>query len=176
PYLVRIRPADISQHSRLTYFSGLGPDGQPQWSADEQAATPLFHQDVIGEFSVAYCPSVRRYIMLYNSSDPRGITMRSASAPWGPWSEGEVIFEPWRDGGYGHFMHIPANFQGDTHDTVNDPRRKNEWGGEYGPYIMGRFTTGIPGQCRLFYTMSTWNPYQVIVMQTDLKLETRDKR
>lgn len=175
PYLARIRPAELSQRSRLSYFSGLGPDGQPQWSADEQAATALFHQDVIGEFSAAFCKPAGLYIMLYNSSHPRGITMRSAAAPWGPWSKGEVIFEPWRDGGYGHFMHIPANFQADTRDTVSDPGKENEWGGEYGPYLMARFTTGGQGQCRLFYTLSTWNPYQVVVMQTDLKLEPRDK-
>jgi len=35
---------------------------------------------------------------------------------------------------------------------------------------MAHFTSGFNGRCRIFYTMSTWNPYQVVVMQTDLKL------
>ena len=46
-------------------------------------------------------------------------------------------------------------------------------GGEYGPYVMSRFTTETAGRCRLYYTMSTWNPYQVVVMQSDFRLECR---
>ena len=38
-----------------------------------------------------------------------------------------------------------------------------------------RFTTGSRGSCRLFYTMSTWNPYGVVVMQTDLELAAAHK-
>ena len=172
-YLARIKPDKLADRSQMSYFGGIGADKQPQWSAREQDATPLFQHDVVGEFSVAYCKPVGRYVLLYNSPSPRGITMRSATAPWGPWSEGEVVFDPWRDNGYGHFMHIPTGFKSEKSDTVNDPGREKQWGGEYGPYIMARFTTGSAGRCRIFYTMSTWNPYQVVVMQTDLKLETQ---
>jgi len=35
---------------------------------------------------------------------------------------------------------------------------------------MSRYTTPTPsGGVRLYYTLSTWNPYQVVVMRTDLK-------
>jgi hypothetical protein len=34
-----------------------------------------------------------------------------------------------------------------------------------------RYTTTVEGHCRIFYTMSTWNPYQVMVMRSDLKLK-----
>lgn len=176
PYLARVRPTDLSRRSQLQYFSGVDPKGQPQWNASEQAATPIFHHDVIGEFSVAYCRSVARYVLLYNSPSPRGITLRSAATPWGPWSEGQIIFDPWRDGGYGHFMHVPADPKANTNDAVRDPQRETVWGGEYGPYIMARFTVGSKGRCRLFYTMSTWNPYQVVVMQTDLRSEPLNKK
>lgn len=171
-YLARIKPGKLSERSQMSYFGGAGPNQKPQWSSREQNAVPLFQHDVVGEFSVAYCKPVRRYVLLYNSSNPRGIVMRSATTPWGPWSEGAVTFDPWRDKGYGYFMHIQTGFKSDRSDTVNDPGRESEWGGEYGPYLMARFTTGSAKRCRLFYTMSTWNPYQVVVMQTDLKLET----
>jgi len=170
-YLARTRPADLTDRSRLLYFHGFNLKGLPQWSARESEAVPLFHHPVVGEFSVAYCPPVRRYVLLYNSTSPRGIILRSAATPWGPWSEGEVIFDPWRDHGYGTFMHIPNTFKAKKSDSVNDPWRDNEWGGEYGPYVIARFTTGNARGCRIFYTMSTWNPYAVVVMQTDLKLE-----
>ncbi len=167
--LARVRPADLGDRSRIEYFAGTGPKGALRWSGKEADAVPLFHQDQVGEFSVAYLPPVRRYIMLYNASKPRGITLRSAEQPWGPWSAGTVIFDPDRDHGYGHFMHISAKAK-KKDDGLSDPKREAEWGGEYGPYLMARYTSGA---CRIYYTMSTWNPYQVVVMQSDLKLGKR---
>jgi hypothetical protein len=132
----------------------------------------LFEQPQVGEFSVAYLEPVKRYAMLYNADKPRGITLRSAQAPWGPWSQGTVVFDPDRDNGYGHFMHISAIAKKNA-DALSDPKREQEWGGEYGPYIMSRFTSAVDGHCRIYYTLSTWNPYQVMVMQSDLKLGTK---
>lgn len=169
-YLARIKLNQIATRSALCYWHGNGPQ---QWPRQEQEAVPLFQHDVVGEFSVTYSQPVKRYIMLYNSGNPRGIIMRSAGTPWGPWSAGTIIFDPWRDHGYGQFMHIASNFKAGLNDTVNDPQRENEWGGEYGPYLMARFTTGNRNQCRIFYTMSTWNPYQVVIMRTDLKFEAQ---
>jgi hypothetical protein len=169
-YLARVKPEDIEDRTKLQYFVGMDPDRQVRWSSKETDAAPLFRHDVVGEFSVAYLEPVQRYVMLYNSSEPRGITMRSAQAPWGPWSEGTVVYQPWRDNGYGHFVHVPAK-SARVQDSLSDPRRENEWGGEYGPYIMARYTTcGSDGWCRIYYTMSTWNPYQVVVMQSDLMI------
>jgi len=97
--------------------------------------------------------------------------MRSAADPTGPWFEGVVIFDPWRDAGFGHFMHISAKFKGEGQkDVLADPNQDNMWGAEYGPYVMGRYTTGTGGQCRIYYTMSTWNPYQVVIMRSDLSI------
>jgi hypothetical protein len=172
--LARVKPADLGDRSRLRYFAGTGPQGQPRWSAREADAVPLFRHDVVGEFSVAYLKPVKRYVMLYNSGAPRGITMRSAEAPWGPWSGGTVVFDPWRDQGYGHFMHISAKSK-KPKDKLSDPKRADEWGGEYGPYLMARFTSESAGRCRIYYTMSTWNPYQVVVMRSDLKLAAGTK-
>jgi hypothetical protein len=166
--LARVRFADIVHRDKLQYFAGERK-GEPRWSAKETDAVPLFRHDCIGEFSVKYLEPVNRFVMLYNADNPRGITMRSAEAPWGPWSRGTVIFEPGRDNGYGHFMHISAKFKKNA-DALSDPKEEDTWGGEYGPYLMARFTTGSMGRCRIYYTMSTWNPYQVVVMRSDLKL------
>jgi hypothetical protein len=108
--------------------------------------------------------------MLYNSTRPRAIMMRSAKRLWGPWSEAAIIFNPFRDEGYGHFMHVPSNFKGVTGDSFHDPKRPLVWGGEYGPYLMTRYMRGDAGQCRIYYTMSTWNPYQVVIMRSDFRL------
>ena len=169
PRLARIPAASLEDHSRWEYLNPRAADGRPTWSSNETDAAPLFTHDVIGEFSVAYLPPVRRYVMLYNSHRPRGITLRSAEKPWGPWSEGSVIFDPHRDGGYGKFMHVPAG-PGRRSTTFNDRGREKEWGGEYGPYLMARYTRPLPAGCRIYYTLSTWNPYQVVIMKTDLRL------
>jgi hypothetical protein len=168
--LARVKPTEIGDRSKLQYFGGIDSKKEPQWTSKEADAVPLFRHDVVGEFSVAYLKPVKRYVMLYNSDKPRGITLRSAEQPASPWSDGTVVFEPWRDDGYGHFMHISAKFK-DKKDALSDPKRDDEWGGEYGPYIMARFTSEVDGRCRIYYTMSTWNPYQVVVMRTDLELK-----
>ena len=62
-------------------------------------------------------------------------------------------------------MHIAGR-----RDTIGDPNRVDQPGGEYGPFIMDRFTDCVGDRSRLYYTMSTWNPYQVMEMQSDLRL------
>jgi hypothetical protein len=173
--LARVKPAEIANRSRLEFFAGLEARGQPRWSAKEQDAVPLFQQPQVGEFTVSYLQPLGRYVMLYNAAQPRGITLRSAATPWGPWSAGTVIFEPDRDNGYGHFMHISSKARKNA-DALSDPNREGEWGGEYGPYLMSRFTNRVDGNCRVYYTMSTWNPYQVMVMRSDLRLGSETKR
>ena len=174
-FLARAKPAHLKERSGLEYFAGTGPEGQPRWSPKEAEAIPLFHQPQVGEFSVSYLEPVKRHVMLYNAAKPRGVTMRSAESPWGPWSEGTVIFEPGRDDGYGHFMHAPSKFKKNA-DALSDPNREGEWGGEYGPYILSRFTSEADGTCRIYYTMSTWNPYQVMVMRSDLRIGARERK
>ena len=167
-YLARVRPKDIENKAKLEYFTGA-PDDTPRWSPTEAEAVPLFEHRQVGEFSVSYLRPVNRYVMLYNSLKPRGIMLRDARDPWGPWSDPTVIFDPGREPGYGAFMHI-SNKDPNRRDALSDRGREDVWGGEYGPYVMSRYTNGGHWACRIFYTMSTWNPYQVVVMQTDLAL------
>lgn len=176
-YLARVRPGDIRDRSKLRYFAGTDPDGKERWVTDEAIATPLFHHEVVGEFSVTYLEPVKRYVMLYNSnksSEPRGIIMRWAVAPTGVWSEGTLIFQPMRDEAFGRFMHMPTKGNG-AGDELSDPDRDDVRGDPYGPYVMGRYTTGADGGCRIYYTLSTWNPYQVVVMRSDLTLGPPEK-
>jgi hypothetical protein len=90
-----------------------------------------------------------------------------ADHPWGPWSEPFTIFEPWRDGGYCHFMH--TNWEHQNCDNVHDEGREYAWGGEYGPYQFDQMATGGNGETTIYYTMSTWNPYTVVLMKSTLR-------
>lgn len=49
-------------------------------------------------------------------------------------------------------------------------RRDYEEGDEYGPYQITSYSTGKANEvCDLYYTMSTWNPYQVVLMRTRIR-------
>jgi hypothetical protein len=98
---------------------------------------------------------------------------RWAAKPWGPWAEGIIIFEPWGDGGYKHrdpvtgevgFMHIAG-----SDDGLTDSGREKEWGGEYAPIIIPRYTLGSSKTTKIRYAMSTWNPYTVVIMESELR-------
>jgi hypothetical protein len=168
PYLAYLPPEAVGRPDGLRYFAGTDASGEPVWSGIEAAAEPLFEQPCIGELSAMWNEYLGRWLLLYNCDDPRGINLRSAPTPWGPWSAPEVIFEPWEDGGYCEFIHVSWDLR--RCDSVHDPGREREWGGEYGPYVIARYTRGRAGASTIYYTRSTWNPYNVVLMRTDLAL------
>lgn len=159
PYLAFMPLESIEDKSTLQYFAGLAADGNPIWSKSESDAQPLFHDPVIGELSVAWNQYLERWIMLYS-----GVSMRSSPLPWGNWSTKQVLFNPFTDGGYEHFIHQPG------HDNITDPLRENEIGGPYGPYIIDKFTKGSDQTSTIYFTLSTWNPYTTVLMQAQLKM------
>lgn len=97
----------------------------------------------------------------------RGINLRTADRSGGPWSEPEIVFQPWDDGGYCHFMHTIWSYA--QCDSVNDPGWEYEWGGEYGPYQYGELATGDETTTTIYFNMSTWNPYTVVLMKATLQ-------
>lgn len=162
----------------VRYYSG-GPESVT-WSQHEWQAVPLFCAGDIGELSCRRNSVFDRFFMTYNTGNPRGITLRHSAQPWGPWSSGIVIFDPgWGSGpgqpigaGFGRFMHIDWRVAKVDHvqdDAFFSGIRDNEFAGEYGPYQITRFSTGVHKVSgELFYTMSTWNPYQSMLMRTHI--------
>lgn len=167
-YLAYLPLSEIKNKSAIRYFAGI-KDGKPLWNKSEKDAQPIFWRSnpQVGELSVTYNSFIDKWILLYNHGDPRGINLRTADVPWGPWSDTQVLFEPWADKGYCYFMH--TNWQYKKCDYVHDPGRENIWGGEYGPYQFGHFATGSDQSTTIYFTMSTWNPYVVVLMKAQLK-------
>lgn len=160
--------SDIPAGQKVHYFAGVDDSGSPAWSDSEEDARALFHQPCVGELSVTYNGFIDRWVMLYNASKPRrGITLRTAERPWGPWSAAQIVFQPFEDGGYGKFMHV--SYKARKVDELHDPCREDEWGGEYGPYQFGDLATGNETETTIYFTMSTWNPYTVVLMQAKLR-------
>ncbi len=147
----------------MRFFAGL-QNGLPTWSSTEADAVALTGRPCVGELSSAWNRYLRRYLLLYNCDVPRGINAHTATRPWGPWSAPAVLFDAEVDGGYCHFMHKG----GAGCDKVSDPNREQENGGEYGPYIFPSLTTGDSRQSTIYYMLSTWNPYEAMLMRATL--------
>ncbi len=170
PRLAVISAGDFAQGQSTRYFNGM-EDGHPVWGRNESESSVLFDHPVVGEISVTWVEPLARWVMLYNSSAPRGIVMRTAKEAWGPWSPARILFDPWTDAGYANFLHV--SWKASRRDGFSDPGREDTWGGEYGPFLVDRFTRGDANRCTLHYTLSTWNPYQVVVMHSDIGYPSR---
>jgi hypothetical protein len=169
PYLAYLPLNAVEDRSRLRYFAGRQAGShQVCWSTQESDAMALFADPQIGEFSVTWNSFLRIWLMLYNAGNPRGINFRVAEQPWGPWSATSLLFEPRVDGGYCHFMH--ASWDSQVCDYVYDPGRATDWGGEYGPYVISRFAKGDATRTTIYFVMSTWNPYNTVLMKSTLVL------
>jgi hypothetical protein len=166
-FLACVPLGEVRRPEPWRFFCGTDGHSSPLWSPEERDAVPLFHQPQVGELSVSWVEPIGRWLMLYNALSPRGINGRVAESPWGPWSEPELVFDPSWDGvGYGVFMH-----RKDVEDGLEDPRRFSEDGGEYGPYLIDRFTRAAPGRAaQVYFVMSTWNPYNTVLMTATVEL------
>jgi hypothetical protein len=166
-YLACVPLGSVENPERWRYLAGTDPrSGRPDWSSDERDATALFPHPEIGELSATWNEPLGLWLLMYNAGTPRGIVARVADRPWGPWSEPLVVFDPdWPGLGYGAFMHVK-----DAPDGLSDPDREHEWGGEYGPYVIDRYTRALPGRrAELYYVLSTWNPYNTVQMRMELQ-------
>ncbi|HEX6812822.1 MAG TPA: DUF4185 domain-containing protein [Planctomycetota bacterium] len=157
-FLARVDATALADRAAWRYW--------PDFAADEATALPLIASDCIGELGVRLLPGSGLWAMTCNATTPRGIHLRTANAATGPWSDPVVIFDPNRDRGYGHRMHQKASAVG-YDDGLSDAGREEEWGGEYGPYLVPEWCTSpAPGVHALVYTLSTWNPYTVQLVRS----------
>ena len=165
-FLARVSIDRVEDRTAYRFYAGT--DGcDDVWSDDETAAVPLFGPACVGELSAHRDAALGAWVVLYNCGEPRGIQARVATGPTGPWSQRATVFDPWANGGYCHFMH--ASWMFDNCDQVHDPGRENEWGGEYGPYVVEGASESIGDRAAaLYFILSTWNPYNTMLMRTEL--------
>lgn len=136
-YLARTRPSGLLRARGYEYWDGRG------WSDDEGAAAPLFDGSV-GEMSVGYHRGCRHWLMLHLDEPRRGIVLRTAPAPTGPWSGGDVVVSGDEHPAiYGGFLH-PWSLDGTLHDAPD----------------------GSPNTFDLYYLVSQWGPYNVFLTRT----------
>ncbi|HET9254953.1 MAG TPA: DUF4185 domain-containing protein [Pseudonocardiaceae bacterium] len=157
----------ISEPGGFLFYAG-GRD-KPSWSRDEEDAVPLFGEGCVGELSIRWNPLLGAWICLYNADWPAdrsavgGIVMRWARRPYGPWSQGELAFS--LSDGLGKFMHQPGADHTQEGFGVD---RGADLGGMYGPYQITQYAHRSDRGVRIYFTMSTANPYQTMLMRVDI--------
>lgn len=171
-----VNPIDLG-NLNILYYCGLD-NGNPQWSLHEKDAMPLFYPAAIGELSVRWDATLSAFVMMYMSGpdDPIGpcVVIRLSHKPWGPWSDRRMAFNWYLDGlGYrddkhskpgNWFIHV-ADLNDGLGDNIINNRGPNEGGAAYAPYQIPRYTRLEGNTFHIFYLLSTWNPYQAVLMR-----------
>jgi hypothetical protein len=170
PTLAYVPAAGVESVQEWRFLTSVNDDGAPNWNRSS-AGPPMFTDPspgCIGEFSVSWVAPLEEWLMLYNCGGT--IQARLARAPWGPWSGPTEIFKPDIDHAWCRYMHAenypPCTDHLDGDNSIQTGLKDN--GQPYAPYVLSRFTRATPQGARIIFLMSTWNPYQVVVMQTNL--------
>jgi hypothetical protein len=189
-YLSVVGAADFESGRGTRYFTGL-VNGQPAWSTSEADAVPVVldnpsnipnHTPGIGNVSVIYSNELRLWLMTYDSArsspETRGFYFTYASEPWGPWQRPQHIFNSTRDGAAGTFIHDPRISPSDrlTGPTIGPTDPVTTPGAPYAPYIIERFTRVAGRTLSIYYTLSTWNPYTIVMMRSDFLVSEGSSR
>jgi hypothetical protein len=175
-YLSIVPAARFENGQGTRYFKGLDAGGLPIWSDREADATPIVRNGTMGDLSVTWCQDLGVWLMTYDSRPPaaQGIEFSYSPTPWGPWSEPELIFSATRDGALGAFIHDPrARPADDLSGPVIGQGRSNPEGvrgATYAPYVVERWTKRQGSELNLYYVVSTWNPYVIVLMKSQLHI------
>jgi hypothetical protein len=141
----------------------------------ESDAAPIVQNGTLGDLSVTWSKDLGLWLMTYDRRAPRpGIAFSYSRTPWGPWSEPQVIFNAARDSG-NKFIHRVGAMPDDglAGPVIGQGQRnpKAVQGGAYAPYVVERWTKLAGSELNLYYVLSTWNPYVVVLMKSRLQVD-----
>ena len=176
-------PHVASQHDatqlKVKYFAGLESNGLPRWDDDPTLAQQLFELHKAVTFvSYSWVPGLNRWLAMYTEARPfdehwnpdhdpgeppwrRPIVVRSAPAPWGPWSERMPLVYP-AEAYANHWLTDPAR-------EGLGPGGIGGW--LYCPALVERFTRWDPEThtATIHYLVSAGDPYHVHLMRAALR-------
>ena len=169
-YLAALAASDLEAGTRAWfYYAGNG-----RWSREEQDAAGLLATEDASHPSVSWNDALGRFVMMRGSQGGR-IVAQFATAPWGPWSDAVTVFsstDPW----WNRLMHRPGEDQIVQslepiyqRDGARAQLPDNDRGVAYNPNLLHRDTRNADGSVTLYYTLSTWNPYQVFLMSSTFR-------
>ena len=177
-YLARIVAAAIETGEGTEVFDpelGSWVDPAKLSPADRAAIVPMLESDGVGELSVQWVEDAGVYVMLYQRElhgqggmiEDNRIVLRTSVAPEGPWSDAVTVID----------MADPA-FR-DAHCCGPDACPGQQIlhcaaAGLYGTYQLphpGVSNDGEDVVLDLAFVASTWNPYNVVLFGTRVRLE-----
>jgi hypothetical protein len=176
-YLAIVAVAQFESGMGARYFAGLSDSGAPLWSDKESDAKPVVKDGTLGDLSVTWCKDLGVWLMTYDRrTAPNGIVFSYSPTPWGPWSEPQLMFNMIVDGALGKYIHNPYARPSDgLAGPVLLPRNQGDpeslRGAAYAPYVVERWTKRQGSELDIYYTMSTLNPYVVVLMKSRLQVE-----
>lgn len=176
-YLAIVPAAQFESGNGTKYFAGLDSAGSPKWSDAEADAQPVVKDGTLGDLSVTLCKDLGMWLMTYDRrTAPAGIAFSFSRTPWGPWSEPRLIFNAVVNGALGKFIHNPRAkpndaLAGPIHMLRNEADAETVIGSAYAPYVVERWTRVRGNELDIYYTMSTGNPYVVVLMKSRLSVE-----
>lgn len=189
-YLQMTPTANFATGSDTQYFAGL-VNGQPKWSVSQSDAVPVVQDNPLagpawpndaptaGNVSVTYSTDLGIWFITYDggrqASKTTGVYFAYAAQPWGPWSTPQLIFNATRDNGLGVFIHNPDIVPIPPGDGLNGPAAGSNdpyatRGGMYAPLMIERFNSVVGSTLKVYYTLSTWNPYTIVKMRSQFTI------
>jgi hypothetical protein len=173
-------------------FSAQQTDAKPLDLSFPGADPATETWDVDGQISVSFVAALNKWIMFYGGDltelplsvmqgpesdavqhDPEGaIHVRFADQPWGPWTAPEqLLAASTRDG---KVASLPSAPSGIVHRTdckgvcpPNEPYYPaDERGFLYAPNIIQEWTSPRDRGVDIYWNVSTWDPYQVVLLKT----------
>jgi hypothetical protein len=164
--------------TRQQWESGHNVSGEwvPPAGAEIYEALPKGER-CVGEHSVTWNAPLHTWLLFYNCA-PWTVEARFAPEPWGPWSPPMVMLSAAQD------PNVVCTL---IQSAAGCPGLRNYWvlpngnpwpGIFYAPFVMDRFTrdetqagAGQLKRAKVYWLLSTWNPYTVVVMQSTLELQ-----
>jgi len=159
---------------------------------------PAEPHDIINQMAVSWVEPLGRWVMLYGGDlDPGtaaaynpgvarneggAIFVRSAQQPWGPWSKPEPLLsagDPADPGAAGSqyqaggvLYHPECEGEGCVPGDPDSlyPPEFEKYGWLYGPNVVECWTTPRAGGADIYWNVSTWNPYEVVLLKTTFAL------
>jgi hypothetical protein len=176
-FLSIIPVATFESGEGTRYFAGMDAAGAPKWSDKESDSVAIVKDGTMGDISVTWSKDLNLWLMTYDSrlKPPPTIQFSYSRTPWGPWEKPQTVYDPMREDGYGEFIHDARAKPDDGLEgpeigqAQKDPQGTN--GATYAPYVVERWTKLQGSELDIYYVLSTWNPYVVVLMKSRLAVQ-----
>ncbi|MCA9677159.1 MAG: DUF4185 domain-containing protein, partial [Myxococcales bacterium] len=128
------------------------------WVGPDAATAPIVPEPGLGEVSVRHVPAIDRYVMLDQEiTAGNRIAARFAEAPEGPWSAPVTVATMGDPGFAARYCCLGT-------DCPGERLMECDHAGFYGTYLLPGATVDADGAFTLSFLMSTWIPYNVVLM------------